>query len=49
VLAASIFHYAEHAVADARRYLRDHGVPVRPVAAFGDGPQQPDHRGVEDR
>ena len=30
VLAASIFHYGEHTIGDARRYLRDHGVPVRP-------------------
>ncbi|MGD0228969.1 MAG: imidazole glycerol phosphate synthase subunit HisF [Syntrophorhabdales bacterium] len=29
VLAASIFHYREHTVLDAKRYLRDRGVPVR--------------------
>lgn len=28
-LAASIFHYAEHAVADLKRHLHDRGVPVR--------------------
>lgn len=28
-LAASIFHYAEHAVADLKRYLDDRGVPMR--------------------
>ncbi len=28
-LAASVFHFSEHAVADLKRYLRDNGVPVR--------------------
>ena len=28
-LAASIFHYAEHAVSDLKKYLDRHGVPVR--------------------
>jgi len=28
-LAASIFHYSEHAVADLKQYLGAHGVPVR--------------------
>lgn len=28
-LAASIFHYAEHAVADLKDHLRRHGIPVR--------------------
>jgi imidazole glycerol-phosphate synthase subunit HisF len=28
-LAASIFHYAEHAVADLKHHLRDRGIPVR--------------------
>jgi imidazole glycerol-phosphate synthase subunit HisF len=28
-LAASIFHYAEHAVSDLKRFLDRHGVPVR--------------------
>ncbi len=30
-LAASIFHYAEHAVSDLKRFLHDNGVPVRLV------------------
>jgi len=29
VLAASIFHYREHTVIDAKRYLRSRGVHVR--------------------
>jgi cyclase len=29
VLAASIFHFGEHTVGEARAYLRDRGVPVR--------------------
>ena len=32
VLAASIFHYGEHTVGEAKRYLAEHGVPVRPGA-----------------
>ena len=28
-LAASVFHYAEHAVADLKTYLAARGVPVR--------------------
>ncbi|HEY7057547.1 MAG TPA: imidazole glycerol phosphate synthase subunit HisF [Vicinamibacterales bacterium] len=28
-LAASVFHFSEHAVADLKRHLRAHGVPVR--------------------
>jgi cyclase len=28
-LAASVFHYSEHAVADLKLYLRERGVPVR--------------------
>ena len=28
-LAASIFHYAEHAVIDLKQHLREHGIPVR--------------------
>jgi cyclase len=28
-LAASIFHYAESSVADLKRHLREHGIPVR--------------------
>ena len=31
-LAASIFHYGEHTVAQAKAYLSAHGVPVRPAA-----------------
>jgi cyclase len=30
-LAASIFHYAEHAVSDLKRFLHDNGVPARLV------------------
>ena len=30
VLAASIFHYGTYSVADAKQYLADRGVPVRP-------------------
>jgi cyclase len=30
VLAASIFHYGEHTVADAKRYLAARGLPIRP-------------------
>jgi len=29
-LAASIFHYREHTIPEAKRYLRERGVPVRP-------------------
>jgi cyclase len=28
-LAASIFHYREHTIAEAKEYLREKGVPVR--------------------
>jgi cyclase len=28
-LAASIFHYSEHAVADLKTHLRTHDIPVR--------------------
>ena len=28
-LAASIFHYTEHAVSDLKQHLREHGIPVR--------------------
>jgi cyclase len=31
-LAASIFHYSEHAVADLKNFLNDRGVPVRTVS-----------------
>ncbi len=30
-LAASIFHYGQHTVAEAKEYLAERGVPVRPV------------------
>jgi cyclase len=29
VLVASLFHFGEHTVPEAKRYLREHGVPVR--------------------
>ena len=29
VLAASIFHFGEHTVGDVKRFLADHGIPVR--------------------
>ena len=32
VLAASIFHYADHGVAEAKAYLAARGVSVRPIA-----------------
>jgi cyclase len=28
-LAASIFHFGQHTIAEAKAYLRDRGVPVR--------------------
>ena len=31
VLAASIFHFGEHTVAEAKRYLASRGVPIRPA------------------
>jgi cyclase len=31
VLAASIFHFGEHTVADVKRFLAQHGIPVRAV------------------
>jgi imidazole glycerol-phosphate synthase subunit HisF len=31
VLAASIFHTGQHTIAEAKRYLADHGLAVRPV------------------
>jgi cyclase len=31
VLAASIFHYGEHTISEAKQYLSDRGVPVRKV------------------
>ena len=32
VLAASIFHYGEHTIREAKEFLRDNGLPVRPPA-----------------
>ncbi len=29
VLAASIFHFGEYSIAEAKRYMRNHGIPVR--------------------
>ena len=29
VLAASIFHYGEYTVREAKEYMRDHGIEVR--------------------
>ena len=29
VLAASIFHFGRYSVADVKRYLADHGAPIR--------------------
>jgi imidazole glycerol-phosphate synthase subunit HisF len=34
-LAASIFHYRQHSIAETKRYLAEHGVPVRQVAQAG--------------
>jgi cyclase len=31
VLAASIFHFREYTVGEAKQYLRDAGLPVRPA------------------
>jgi cyclase len=31
VLAASIFHFGEHTVPEAKEYFRGKGVPVRPI------------------
>ncbi|SDG08232.1 imidazole glycerol phosphate synthase subunit hisF [Limimonas halophila] len=33
VLAASIFHFGQHSIAEAKQYLRDAGVPARPATA----------------
>jgi len=38
VLAASIFHGRQHTVAEAKAYLADRGVVVRPVEAMSDSP-----------
>jgi cyclase len=29
VLAASIFHYGQHTVGEAKRFMLDHGIPMR--------------------
>src|SRR5262249_7625793 len=34
VLAASIFHFGEFTIAEAKRYLLERGVPVRPVVVL---------------
>ena len=39
VLAASIFHYGEYSIAEAKAYLDERNVPVRPV------PGKPDSGG----
>jgi len=31
VLAASIFHFGEHSIAEAKAYMAEHGIPVRPA------------------
>ena len=31
VLAASIFHFGEYSIAQAKEYLAQHGVPIRPA------------------
>jgi len=33
VLAASIFHFGERSIAEAKAYMAEHGIPVRPTAA----------------
>jgi len=49
VLAASIFHYREFTVAEAKEYLRRRGVPVRPpFRAVGRSSFPPDGRGGEE-
>ena len=32
VLAASIFHYGTYTIGEAKKYLAEHGVSVRPLA-----------------
>lgn len=36
VLAASIFHFGEYRVKDAKDYFEEHGIPVRPVVNVSD-------------
>jgi cyclase len=31
VLAASIFHFGQHTVPEAKEYCRERGIPVRPI------------------
>ena len=33
VLAASIFHTGEYTIGQAKRYMADHGVAVRPITS----------------
>lgn len=40
VLAASIFHFREHTVADAKRFLLERGVHVRPATSPSNGVQR---------
>jgi cyclase len=49
VLAASIFHYVEHGVGEAKEFLRRRGVPVRPPAGSGFAPESGGKEGAEDR
>ena len=37
VLAASIFHFGEYSIADAKAYLAQHGVAVRPLSMSAPG------------
>lgn len=41
VLAASIFHYGEHTIAEAKAFLAARGVPVRLVEPAGEGHESP--------
>ncbi|MDA0786684.1 MAG: HisA/HisF-related TIM barrel protein, partial [Proteobacteria bacterium] len=38
VLAASIFHFGEHSLGEAKAYMAAAGVPVRPVVPDGSKP-----------
>ena len=35
VLAASIFHFGTHTIAQTKRYLRQFGIPIRPTPLYG--------------
>ena len=37
VLAASIFHFGTYTIAEAKRYMAERGIAVRPVTAEGKG------------